>query len=256
MKLKAFLLAAFFAAVASAQKDLLALQLRYHSFLSQNNTVDETAFYFHDINDWLQLELAARLGESGFNISSFSYKGDLVANYLYVLQTRVRVNATNSLLDGTGTTTPMAIQYVRGKLFGVVELFAGIGWQFRFTTLSGAPIFPALTAGGMDDQGYVADIGFGIFPIEEFSFYANLSSYEEIAIFNIHNPFVRVEFDYLQKPQGITYSLIGRYRILLGFGRMDDLMIGVGVKVPMSFFEGAKSSPPLPSKPIKKPGAY
>ena len=57
-----------------------------------------------------------------------------------------------------------------------------------------------------------------------------VATFEELSVYNLNNPFLQGEVSYQPVAQDWELSLLFRYRLLLGFGRMDSLTTGVSYR--------------------------
>jgi hypothetical protein len=220
---------------------------RYHYYTNLPGIVDESVFYKTDITPWLRTDFGLRFGEGLLYFDSFDYKVDFTIQYFNILETTVRLSEINSLIDQTGTTTLFIIESLRLEPFTDTGMFASFGWYQRYTTLSGAPIFPGFSGQGLVDCDFLAQIGFKFKLPANFYTSVRLANFESIDVFNLNNPFAEVRVDYQKSPESWKWSLWSRYRVLLGFGQLNELMFAAGVSIPLTDIFPKKNVPTSPN---------
>lgn len=62
---------------------------------------------------------------------------------------------------------------------------------------------------------------------------AKVSTFEEISVYNLNNPFIQADLTYEPVPS-VYWSIYSRYQLLLGFGRMDSFKLGLNLSMPLS----------------------
>jgi hypothetical protein len=211
----------------SAAQDL-DMYFRYRYTPTLVSTIDQSGFYKADILPWLGGNFGARISETTWSLYAFDYKLEFSAHYLKFLATTVRLGHSNFISNGTSLTNIFALEsfHVDSDFFGA---FASFGFYQRYTALENASIFPSFGTDGLVDGDYLAQIGFRVSPIKNYSITAQLANFEEIDVYNINNPFAQVTLGYKDPKGDWSASLFGRYKILLGFGQLDEFLVGVGV---------------------------
>ncbi len=205
--------------------------LRYHYSTSISSTIDQGMYYRTDILPWLTGNFGLRFSEEAWALYSFDYKAEISANYLGFAKTTVRLAHSNYFVSQTGLTSIFALETLHADPFDFFGVFGSFGLYQRFTSLSGAPIFPSFNTDGLVDGDFLIQLGFRISPSHTTSITMQIANFEDIDVYNLNNPFGQVSVAY-QGPRGDwTASVFGRYRILLGFGQLDEFMVGVGFSI-------------------------
>ncbi|MBI4405725.1 MAG: hypothetical protein HY537_16325 [Deltaproteobacteria bacterium] len=231
-KFLALIFATLLTSKSLALNPRLDLQLGYHAMSTLPNRVTQTALYSRTLFPWVDGEFGVRLGESAFDLNHFDYKGELTWRALSFFSVTGRLSQSNRLTDSMSVTQAL----IRGQLdvwpFDFMGFFVSFGWYKRFHSLTKLTILPTFS-GAFYDTDMAASIGLRIQPTALIATVIDLSTIEEIDIFNLANPFLRIRAAYEPKPGGLKWTAFARYRILLGFGRLDEFMMGLGCEIPL-----------------------
>ena len=202
---------------------------RYHFLSYSNPLIDESVFYHAPFLKWFEVEVGSRLSETNSNINMWSYKVEFLWRFLQVFALDMRGDQMAGIKDETGITTGMIKLNLFWRPFSFYSLFGSFGMYQRFTNLSGTQWIPTLS-GALSDHDLVADFGWVIQPSAVYALIVKVSTFDRLAIFNLNNPYVQTALSWKLPTTNWVVSLYTRYQILLGFGRLDDFMIGINAR--------------------------
>ncbi len=113
-----------------------------------------------------------------------------------------------------------------GKHFG---FFGSFGAYFRNPRLL-STLVPSW-GGPLSNTDFIADIGFTAPLLTPLSFEAKAATFDRLAIYNLNNPYAQGTL--LLKPTNQPWlaALFFRYQLLLGFGRLDQIVTGLNIRV-------------------------
>jgi hypothetical protein len=203
------------------------VDLRYTAASTQTNFIDETFAFQTRFSPWLEGNFAARLAESAWEVESFSYQGDLAWTPLKFFSLHARLAHSNLLPDSIELTHLLGYARLDTTLWDRLELYAAAGWYERFALLSKVLVLPTFR-NSYREHDWAGALGFRWQFIDDWWFGGQASTFEEIDVFNLNNPFLQAGLEFRPLP-GVITTLYGRYQILLGFGRLDSFLIGLGL---------------------------
>ena len=140
----------------------------------------------------------------------------------------LRLGQALQLPSTVSETDLVAVAGLSASPFSFLKLFGKFGWYERYVQLTNVLIIPTPFRGDENDYDFVAEIGGTGWLSESLSLTLKLSTLEEIEVYNLNNPFIEARLDYERGPGLGTWFLFGRYQALLGFGRLDQLVVGAG----------------------------
>jgi hypothetical protein len=209
--------------------DTLDLSLRFQALGGLPDTLDQTALYRHRYLPWLEGHYALRISEGAINLNAVEYKGEILLHVLEPLTIAMRISQSDYVAIQAGTTV---IHFRADAHFGFADVIEGLvsfGWYERMWQLSGTPILPPFS--GISDHDILGLLGIGIKATPEWMLHLTLANFEDsINTFNLNNPFAQAAVDYHPIQKNWSLYAAFRYRILLGFGHLDELLIGAGIR--------------------------
>jgi hypothetical protein len=207
----------------------LLFDLRYQYSSTQRDLLAATTLYAASPFSWLEAELGGRLFSSVKDFEGISYKGEVRVPFLSILAISVRLSHT-VLLPETTSTTNLLFQFeAHGRPFSFLSLFAHAGWYERFTLLSKTLILPTLPRNSTRDEDFAVLAGAELQSTKRLAIGFQVGTVEEIDVFNLNDPFFRLALQYHPEDWDWTLVTYARYRVLLGFGRLDELTFGVSL---------------------------
>jgi len=209
----------------------LQLDLRFRSTTTQTSALEESLYFLPSWTSDLTSDFGLRLSHTGLNVKAVEYKGELEYSPLSFLRLGFRLAHSSYRDFGSSATWLLGRFGLSGDVTEWLHLFASIGWYERFYHLQGANVIPGFGR-PFPDRDFVGSVGWQIRPLPEWSLRTELSTYERITVFNLNNPFVQATVGYASPESAWHFSFFTRYQIMLGFGRLDEWMMGVSVETP------------------------
>jgi len=129
----------------------------------------------------------------------------------------------------TPRTTAHLLAYADGRvpLFHPLEGWFVIGWFERFIDISGARALPFLLSSPYGESDIALSLGLRCALGHSVALSGRLSNIDDLVIHNLNNPFVELKATYQQEMR--AFLLYGQYKLLLGFGRLDEWVLGFQV---------------------------
>jgi hypothetical protein len=222
----------FFGEPAFAETmDTFRATLRYHASRVQDNYLDETFYYQRQFKPWLDSEFGVRLAQNGRELlRAFDYKAELYAAPLSFLNFGARAAQRNLLQESTSSTQLLFTLNLHQHIFSGLKVFGTFGYFFRFPLLNKATIIPTFRS-SFTERDVAFTFGVTAYPSENFNLSARFSTYDEMEVFNLQHPYFQLDGEYLLDGNAIALLAQFRYHVLLGFGRMDEWMFGVGIRL-------------------------
>lgn len=110
------------------------------------------------------------------------------------------------------------------------SLFVSAGWYKRYVLLKGItlPIIPLRSS--YSEHDFAFELGIQL--LEETHYIAILkaATFDSLEVFNLNNPYGEVEVG-MKMSDKFSFSLVGRYQLLLGFGRRDRFSLGLHLTI-------------------------
>ncbi len=212
--------------------DEIRLDLRYLSETTRDNLIDETIVYRRPLLSWLNGEVGVRVSESLISLRTLEYKAEVEWPIFSFLSARVRLANVSYIPEGAGSTNLLFL--IRSEI-APVSWFAvhfGFGWSERFLSITSISL-PFTFSRTFPDHDFAIDFGMRFQVSNRLAFSGSLATFEVINTFNLHNPFAQIVVEYL--PDAKPWKVFGyvRDRLLLGFGRRDELTLGIGYQIPL-----------------------
>lgn len=214
---------------SAAWGSALRIDLRHHSSPVLPNAIDQTALYQNNLTEWLNYEVGFNLALVTWDIFSMEYKGEISARLLPVLSANLRLGHAHYFQDKAGATALSFYLSSELPAHTIVRAILGVGYFARFSRLDATPLVPGFSA-DLFDANAMLKFGLGVRPLNGWDVRLSVSTYDELHTYNLNNPFVSL--DILHRPSGEPFEVLAyaRYRILLGFGRLDDFTVGAGLR--------------------------
>jgi hypothetical protein len=208
----------------------LRLEVRYGAFTSRANQLDQTLLYSRKLTPWLLGEVGARVGEIAWGIQTIEYKGDLEVPITDFASVSLRLAHSWYPISGAGSTHLLFRGNLHCEVTSWFSLFGSFGWYERFAGLGGITVTPRLWR-DTADHDFAMMAGGELRVSETIGLVGSLATFESINTFNLNNPYLQAAVKYGSRDDFGELYAFTRYRLLLGFGRMDEFMIGVGLKL-------------------------
>lgn len=207
--------------------------LRYQALSSQINQLTPQAIYSTPVIGRVQAELGSNLSLSSRNIQQFSYKGELSFSPLDWFALKTRLSHAVFFPEHTSMGSFLATAKLDVPIFSFFGFFGSFGWYERLSYISELTAFPLLQSSDFTDHDFAFTFGIRISPARRWSGDLFIGTYDEMEVFRLNNPYFQATVNY-QYSSLISLQTHFRYRILLGFGRLDEFMFGVGLRMSLS----------------------
>ena len=225
-----FILVSFLPLTATAGPKTLELSHRYHYYMAAPNTIDQMLIYREWVTPWLEAQLGGRYEASAFSLRTADYKAQIRAELGGIFFAAIRFNHTTYFPEEIRSSVLLASVGIEWTPFPYLIFRGLLGWNERFSLFSGFALLPTFSPDSVREHDFSGEISLGSHLNDQWTIFLKMSSVEEMTVFNHNNPYFQGTVTY--QPPGEKYELAAffRYRVLLGFGRMDEAMAGFAVK--------------------------
>ena len=205
------------------------LESRYsHSPIEADSLTQATAYEGRP-NEWTTAAFAARFVTTAWEVERIEYAGALSFFFWRGLSFNTRlIQRSIGPLD-SGITDLMASVRLQTPLHWPIGAFVEAAWFERWIVLWGPQLAPIFINSSVRDHDFAARFGIHILPVRSLLITLCAGTIEEIAVYNFNNPYMEARTTY--RAPGWDLFVFARYKILLGFGRLDELAAGIGVRL-------------------------
>jgi hypothetical protein len=230
--LKVFLFSLFFSFSVFASQ--ISLDGRFEVQNTQRDLSHLTAIYESNPLLGLNFQGLARLSTSLKDLETLGYGASASLPLFSVFEFSTRISNENWLNSTTSLSHLLFLAQLRFNLFSVLELFFSGGWYKRFVKLNKPYLLPNLVGADFTEHDFAVALGTQIFWTPRLTTLFKVSTFEDLSVYNLNNPYIQAQLFYQPSPEGGTWMVYSRYKLLLGFGRLDSLSVGLGTKIPLS----------------------
>lgn len=216
------------------------IDVRYLVSSSHVNTTSYSALFEAPLVGEITGEAGVRLSTSLTDLQVLQYKGEVSYAPLSFFRLALRLHHANRMQETTSTSHLLATAGLDGNIIGPLGAFFTVGWYERFSRLNRPLVVPTFN-GGRREHDIAVTMGFRVQATEQLSSVFTVATIDEIEIHNLNNPFMEGRLEYgLPDVEGHAF-LFFRYKLLLGFGRWDELIGGAGLRLPLTALAGSDS---------------
>ncbi len=190
-----------------------------------------TALYNPDPVLGVHFKIGARLSNSTRDLEVFSYALTASLPLFSFFETSVRLSNENLLNSTTAQTHWLFLAKLNLTPFSFWKFFIHGGWYKRNVRLNKPYLLPSIVGSSFSEHDFAVDFGTEILWNESISSLIKVSTFEEISVYNLNNPFIQGQVSYSAYPTSWKWTLYSRYRLLLGFGRMDSFTAGINLEL-------------------------
>jgi hypothetical protein len=213
-----------------ARSDELSADLRYTASSALRNTCEVTGDYTHSSFPWLGFDFAARVATSVQDLDRLEYKAEARFPLLSFFTPSVRLLHLYRFNESVAASTLLVTLETSWRFAPSLRVFASVAWYERFTLLSEALIVPTLPRNHVHDHDLGTVFGIEGDPVDSWRVIVKAGTYEELEVYNLNNPYLGVDLVYHPQAEHWNAMLFARYRVFLGFGRLDAFTFGFGMK--------------------------
>jgi len=214
-------------AVPMPPKDnTLQYDLRFHSMKTQTNYMANHLVFHTSPFPWLQTKWASRVAFTHEQWQRMDYQGEVSYRPFRFLALNLRLSHALFPYNRTAMTTALLESGFDLPIFRKLTLFGSFGWYYRLYYLSQYTVVPLIYDSDITDHSPALKLGFTVHPIQRLTTTLHIATLDEIDLFRLNNPYVQTTLGYSWSHSLLLKAYV-RYRLLLGFGRMDELMFGM-----------------------------
>ena len=214
---------------------LLASSLNLDGRVEIQNTGRDLANYtaLVEPSPWLGLKYKAgvRLAHSMKDLETLGYGIETSYPLLNFFEPTLRLSTENWLNSTTAITHLLFLGSLKFRLFDFMRVFMEGGWYQRFVRLNRPYFLPAFFGGNYTEHDFALNFGTEILWSEQLTTLFKVATFEELSVYNLNNPYLQGQFSYTPDSSKTLWSVYARYRLLLGFGRMDSFTVGLNYTI-------------------------
>lgn len=173
----------------------------------------------------------ARLLSSASELDRFEYKIDTQWMPLSWVSLHLRAAHRVKLPADFSDSTLMPRLELHSS-WGIFSFFLSGGFYYRWVSLSQGSFLPFSQATDFTDRDFSTDFGIVTKITSQISWLNRVSTFDEVETFNLNHPFIESALIWQKSPKSLSWGITSRYQMLLGFGRLDRLMLGAFVSTP------------------------
>ena len=168
--------------------------------------------------DPLHFRVAPRLTLFPTFLHRFDYAGEVGYSLFTFLHLNTRLHHGILLSD-----TASVSQLMPSIKLDLTYFFIEVGWYFRILRLHKVAPFPY--ASDASENDIATQFGFRA-PIGDDTLSLIAGTIDSVDIYNLNNPYAEILYS-----RGTHWSAYIRYKLLLGFGRMDEVTICLAIAI-------------------------
>lgn len=192
-----------------------------------SNSLVQAGFFQFPIGDLAQVELGASFSERWVAAEIAEYKGEVRVPLFGFLEPFVRVSHHIGVSDNYSHSDFFTGARVHIPLFSWFEVYGVLGAYQKFFSQNFT--FPFVFSPSVADEHLAALAGGQIRWSTTFRTSLDLLTFDRLRIFNLNNPALRLGLEWDVSPR-FSWVASVRYKILLGFGRLDEILASFGVR--------------------------
>ncbi len=208
----------------------LSVEGRYELQNTARDLTTISTFYNSNPLGGIYFQTGLRLSASLKDLETLGYEAMASVPWFSFLETSLRLSEESWLNSTTEQTHLLFLTTLKAKPIRQWELFFSGGWYRRYVRLTKTYLLPALIGPSYTEHDFAVALGTKILFSSKLSTLFKVATFEELSVYNLNNPFLQGEVSYQPVAQDWELSLLFRYRLLLGFGRMDSLTTGVSYR--------------------------
>lgn len=205
----------------------LDLNARYEASSSNRDVAAQTVLFQTEVIPELTAKTGVRLSRVWADTHALDYAVGAGYQPVDFFSLETRLNHAQRFRAGTSSSHLVLLASVHPRLASVT-VFLRTGWYERFLSLRevSVPFFSSSAR----EHDWIGAFGFVLPLAETWRFQAQIATFEEISVFNLNNPFLEARVARDVEDWKVTLEAFFRYQLLLGFGRWDRLVGGLGIR--------------------------
>jgi len=181
----------------------------------------------------LDFNAGARIYNTFTTVQSLHYMGEIAFRPLSFFSLRSRLHHGFRFREPTSTSHWTVSGKLAGELVLGLDAFIEVGWYERFSRIDRGLPFPTLVGSPRREHDFLVGLGLGWRLSPPWRVEARISTFDDVEVENFNNPFIEARIEHELADVG-TLNAYFRYKMLLGFGRWDELMGGLSLLIPLT----------------------
>jgi len=205
------------------------LDLRHQLSRAMPDTLQQSAA-LSEQSEKYGWRVGGRLWEDSLSINRLLYIGEANYQLLSFLNVAGRLWQIVRMKADSGTTGGLLLLCARAGITDTVSFTSRLGVQHRSWRVSARSWLPVVYGSDFSETDLAIRFDLAIQWSEQWSSEVWLGTFDELEVFNLHNPFLQIVVFKKAAWENVDVFAFGRYQILLGFGLVDNWTTGVGVR--------------------------
>lgn len=212
-----------------ASESSLRLSVRYREPGFGMGIFDQAIQYRWLSSKWFELDFGARVAENAWALYGLQYMAAATSHPLSFFSAGVRLAHKHQIREETSSSELLLRGDLHTTLFQHVRLFLSLGWATRPTRLSRPSLLPHYFSSDFSDPTWAAELGIELKQLGNFGGRFSFGNIDALETYNLNNPFFELGVSYHPRHSPLRYYVFTRYKLLLGFGRLDEFLVGLRV---------------------------
>ncbi len=216
------------ATAAFAGETAWDLRLRFSP--SHPDSLSPGVRYQNELTPNLPYTFAAQMAFSPTQIRHLVYQAGIAYFPLWpVLKIETTLFHAVMPTFGAGWTGLTAKAAFDTPVVGNFDVYGAFGWYERFSQASGISVLPIPGSQSEREHDFLFRFGLRYHFSDFWRAQFETASFDEYEVYNLNGPFFQAAVDHVPAP-GDVWRAYARYQMLLGFGRLDELVVGAEVR--------------------------
>ena len=172
--------------------------------------------------------IGVQAGATPWHVHSFQYAGEIERPLFSFLSLQGRLDHGFFVRDRTSLTHLALFSHLHTNQTQFLGGFASLGWYQRWSRIEGL-LIPTFSS-SFREHDFLASLGLWLQVTQTWSFVLSAATYETFEIYNLNNPFGELRVRY-SLTSAWTLSTYFRYKIALGFGRWEEISLGINLVI-------------------------
>ena len=157
----------------------------------------------------------------------FQYGAELSYSLFSFFQPILRLSSDHFLSSTTAQSHVLLLASSTLSPFNFLTLIFQGGWYRRYVKLNKPYFLFSFTEPSYTQHDFALNIGANYRWNDQISSQFNVATFEELTVYNLNNPYIQGLVSFAPESKQTLWSIYTRYRLLLGFGRMNSLTFGI-----------------------------
>lgn len=204
------------------------MDLQFYDESMMDNQLGIFTSFSKPLRKNIEIIAGGRLFRTSTEWTRFEYKLD--SKFFIFPWALFQVRAAHRLkLPAEFSDTTLMPQFELSAHLKRFKFFVSAGLYYRFVSVTRGSLIPFYRETDFSDWDFATQFGVSTVLTSQLTWLNRVSTFDEVETFNLNHPFIESSLFWKKPQKSLTWGLLTRYQILLGFGRLDRLMVGLSV---------------------------